>query len=268
MLIYDMVEGGVQLNVSDPRIAAVLNQDGIVQIGSSICLFTYGYTKSIKISNNSQQALAILKAATQNDLSKHLYVREVKHTRKPIQLTSANARTAGFDVNYSCDVSSGSPYKWRIIIYSDEIEGNGTASYPICDSGGMCETDDHDYQYSAYVITFRTLSRGFFGGWYDRSSSEQRISGYFTLNGSVSYLNQFVSSLYPGQTRPYNPYTQVDYYKSNTSGETATWQLYLFLSEPEDYSNPQVHCENVRVNAGSVVNATWNSYDCNCSINY
>lgn len=271
MIIYDTVHGGELLNVSDPRFATLLNKDGMVIIGNMLYQFTYWATKSMLLGADEQKAVATLKAVTTTQPGQKIFVTVVKHTISPMPAnSSANARISDYDYVNSCENASGSPFKYELIGYFDEIEGVG---YTECDQNGYCYDDSNlQYNYSALVVTLRTLKRGTFGGWYDRSTSLQSSSGTFwvTSTSIIPASNNWTSpALSGGSVRPFNIYASHAYSISNNSGETATWQAILFLSQNSDYTNPGARTSNVRFANGSSINVDWNGdYNCHCSHTY
>lgn len=261
MLVTDTQYGGVELNLADHRLAAVLNKDGVVQIGKTLHQFTYDLNKVIVIGSGGD-LIARLKGATQSNKKQGLFVYEIKHVKYPIQVP--NARPAAYNDVRSCDNANNS--EWRVIGYSTEEEGESAEVYPICDAYGNCEYQETPYRYHRLYITVRTLKRGTFGAWYDRQSNLQNVSGSFRITGSLN--NNWRSDLNPGQDRPFNPFGLNSYNLSNTGGLTATYQITL-LGTYQQWYYQGVFSSNIRFGSGTQHNINWNGdYNCHCNITY
>ncbi len=255
MLIYNTVEGGIELNLASHRMAPVLNKDGIVKIGNRICQYTYSYNKSIRDDGDYQKAVSELKATTESSSDARIFVGKITSTRRPISVPGAHQRD--FNYAYSCENASGSPQAWRVIGYINEFEGEQSV------------IQGNNFKISEILFTIRTLKRGFFGAWYDRSSSLQSINGTFSITGTLPYNNNWVSVIASG-VRPFNAFSPTYFNISNNQGETATWQGALLRTEAEyPYSSSSIHASNIHVASGSVNTINWNSdYNCHCNINF
>lgn len=265
MVLRDEVNGGVDLNLYMPKMASVLNKDGIVCVGKELYQFTYGATKSTPLSDETdinKVTAQFYKTEATNPTSR-IYVGEVKHNVRPISVS--NARAADFGESDFCEGASGSPQNWRILCYLDEIE----YTYQRNDNPwGIVET----VRGGAINVRIRTLGRGIFGSWNDRSSSEQRLSStnfrfrsgtvlgssgraYSDLPGGVPACYAAVAS---GQTIPF---------QLSPPSSTSNYFIGLFANEYSDFIGvPGVPPSNLRSAVGTVLTASWNSYGCNCNI--
>lgn len=265
MVLRDEVNGGVVLNLFQPKMASVLNKDGIVCVGKELYQFTYGATKSTLLSNvtdiNKTTALFYKTEAT-NPTSR-IYVGEVKHTRSPISVR--NARAADFNESFSCESASGSPQRWRMICYVDEVE------YTVVSNDnpfGVTETRRGGF----ISATVRTLGRGAFGSWNDRGSSEQRFgsANFRFRSGTILGSRESASSDLPGGIDAC--YAAVEFNQSITfqlapSSETSSFSITMFANGYSNFAGPQgTPPSNLRSASGTVYSANWNSYGCACNI--
>lgn len=266
MVLRDEVNGGVDLNLYMPKMASVLNKDGIVCIGEDLYQFTYGATKSTPLSNTTDinKATALFYKTEATDLTSRIYVGEVKHSVRPMSVS--NARAADFSESGFCESASGSPQNWRILCYLDEIE------YTIVRSDnpwGITET----IRGGAINVRIRTQGRGIFGSWNNRSSSEQSLS-------STNFRFRSGAVLGTSSSRTYSdlPGGVPACYAAAASGQSISFQLSppsatsdysigLFFNEYSDFVGPSgVPPSNLRSAVGTVLTTNWNSYGCNCSI--
>lgn len=265
MVLRDEVNGGVVLNLFMPKMASVLNKDGIVCVGKELYQFTFGATKSTLLSNvtdiNKTTALFYKTEAT--NLTSRIYVGEVKHTRSPISVT--NARAGDFSESFSCESASGSPQNWKMICYVDEVE------YTVVSNDnpwGVTDTRKGGY----ITATIRTLGRGAFGSWNDRSSSEQRFgsANFRFRSGTILGSRESASSDLPGGIDAcYRAveFNQTIAFQLSPSSQTASFSITMFGNGYSNFAGPQGNPPaNLRSATGTVYSANWNSYGCACNV--
>ena len=254
MIKYDKVNGGVLLNLADPKLASVLNKDGMVCINKGLYQFTYDFVKCVPLLKDELRSVDLLKGIIVGDKTVKVNVSPITHSIRPSGLANARAQA---NRNRSCEdyqTDGGSNFKWRMIAYIDEVFNIATEydySRPIYDqSGGLVGYEvGSTYSYANIVLLVRTLSRGFWGDWYDRSSNLQQITANYTLStGTSNSLNTT-----PG------------------SNSTSSWYTNIYFDQ-QSYGGGfpfPVYATYATINAGSNFNFSWGgNYNCNCSISY
>lgn len=265
MVLRDEVNGGVVLNLFQPKMASVLNKDGIVCVDKELYQFTYGATKSTLLSNATDinKITALFYKTEATNPTSRIYVGEVKHTRSPISVT--NARAGDFSESFSCESASGSPQNWKMICYVDEVE------YTVVSNNnpwGVTETRRGGF----ISATIRTLGRGVFGSWNDRSSSEQRFgsANFRFRSGTILGSPESANSDLPGGKDAC--YTAVQFnqpiaFQLSPSSETSSFTITMFSNGYSNFAGPQGNPPaNLRSATGTVYSANWNSYGCACNV--
>lgn len=196
MIEYDKVNGGVLLNLADPKLASVLNKDGMVCINKGLYQFTYDFVKSVPLLKEEHRSVDLLKGVIVGDKTVKVNVSPITHSIRPAGLANARAQANRSRSCEDAQSDGGGSLKWRMIAYIDEVSNTTTEygwSRPIYDPTGSYVIGYEiirTYSYANIVLLVRTLSRGSFGSWYDRSSNFQQIIANYSLsNGTSGSLN-------------------------------------------------------------------------------
>lgn len=272
--------GGIEPNVADWRMMAVVNVDGIVKIGNFIHQFSKSETKSILHKVGVKDDVAKLKATSKANIAAGLTVFPVVSSQKNISGSVPSVKGARPSDSVTplpgsrfCEGFSGSPQEWRIIAYEEMLEIKRGGEETICEPSikynsttGQYEptiscrtvTNPNLTQYQAQ-LHIRTLKRGFWGSWNDRSSSGQQANGTWKLTASSTIVSPGWNSGNTGTVN--NPFANTSYNVTNTTGETSTLNFIFWTSTLASSGN-----SNVRLDGSSTHNTIWNGYNCQCSI--
>lgn len=270
--------GGLEPNIADLRKMAVVNIDGIVKIGDVFHQFRKDQTKSLPDKPYAIDEVAMLKSAISSNTSTGLTVYPVRITRKLISDVKENksARLGGvLSGSRGCESYSGSPQEWHLIANEEILEAERGGDETVCDPGytynpttgqlqvGVnCRTvynpNLHEFQAR---LRIRTLKRGFWGNWYDRSSSEQRANGHWKLQPNSVVAPGWNSGNIGTVT---NPFADNNYNVTNTFGEQAVVDFIFWTSSlTATISSPN---SNISLDPSSYHEVSWNSYNCQCNI--
>lgn len=259
-------EGGIEPNLVDWRMMPVVNPAGIVKVGKMLLQYRRAITKSILDDPNRDGELAILETATQSNSDLKLEVNPVISSRH--YLPNSNARYT----TRSCESASGSPMEWRMIAYEEVWEYEEGGEEYQCKNvlkynatSGLYELTLEcgtvyvpNLKQSCVQLKVRTLQRGAFGSWNNRSTGTQKASGRWKL-AAGSVLAAGWSSGNAGHV--VDPFQNNNYTVTNTSGSTSTMTWTFLYSSKASSGN-----SNIAFDQSSYHDPYWDGYGCQCHI--
>ncbi|RRB00670.1 hypothetical protein EHT25_20965 [Larkinella rosea] len=259
-------EGGIEPNLVDWRMMPLVNPAGIVKVGKMLLQYRRAVTKSIVDDPTKEGELALLEKATQSNSALQLQVSPVVSSRH--YLPNSNARYT----TRSCESASGSPQEWKMIAYEEVWEYEEGGEEYQCKYVLKYNSTTGVYEYvlecgNVYVpnlkqycvqLKVRTLQRGAFGSWNNRSTGTQKASGQWKLaTGSV--LAPGWNSGNAGYVT--DPFQNTNYSVTNTSGSTSTMTWTFLYSTKASSGN-----SNIGFDQSSYHDPYWDGYSCQCHI--